>query len=281
VPIGSTMYEPRIADGRWLAPQDTGRLVVISQDTAEFNDLHVGDMVTIDLGERGDADWEIIGTYTAVAADPFTTDPIYAPETAVFNATKQANRTNQILVQTTNPDGDFTAAVMRELGDEYEARQMNTNAFFSRTKAQDRAFAFNQYGIIINMMLGLAMVMGLVGGIGLMGSLSISVVERTKEIGVLRAIGAESGVIVGMFIMEGALQGVASWIVAVPLAFLLAHPMADEMGQILMKSELDFTFDYTAVFGWLFIILMISVLSSIIPALNATRISVRESLAYA
>lgn len=281
VPIGSTMYEPNITNGRWLSPDDTGRVAVISQDTADFNDLQVGDTITIDLGERGDSDWEIIGTYIAVAPDPFTTDPIYAPETAVSNATKQAHRANQILIQTTRADEAFTAAAMQEVSDAYESRQMHTNAFFSRTKMQDRAYAFNQYGIVINMMLGLAVVMGLVGGIGLMGSLSISVVERTKEIGVLRAIGAESRTIVGMFIMEGALQGFVSWLAAVPLAFIAAKPVAKSLGQILMKSELDFTFSYTAVFAWLFIILLISVLSSIIPALNATRISVRESLAYA
>jgi len=281
VPIGSTMYEPRITAGRWLSPEDTGRVAVISQDTADFNDLHVGDTITIDMAERGDSDWEIIGTYIAVAPEPFTTDPIYAPETAVSNTTKQANRSNQILVKTAQSDADSTAAIMQELSDDYQVQQMYTNAFFSRTKSQDRAFAFNQYGIVINMLFGLAAVMGLVGGIGLMGSLSISVVERTKEIGVLRAIGAESGMIIGMFIMEGALQGVVSWLFAVPVAFVAARPVANALGQILMKTELDFAFSYTAVFAWLFIILIISVLSSIIPALNATRISVRESLAYA
>ncbi len=281
IPLNSTMYKPTITSGRWLSPEDEGRVAVISRDAADFNELEVGDMITIDLSEHGDAEWEIIGTYVAVAPDPFTTDPIYAPATAVAYAAKQAHRINQILVRTTNPSAKMSADVMQQLGDILESRNIHINAFFSRTKEQDRAFAFNQYGIIINMMLGLAVVMGLVGGIGLMGSLSISVVERTKEIGVLRAIGARSIVIIGMFIMEGALQGLVSWLFAVPLAFVISRPMAGSMGQILMKADLDFAFDYTAVFLWLFIILLISVLSSIIPALSATRISVRESLAYA
>jgi len=53
----------------------------------------------------------------------------------------------------------------------------------------------------------LAIIVAVVGGIALMGALSISVVERTKEIGVLRAVGARSGTITGMFVMEGLVQG--------------------------------------------------------------------------
>jgi hypothetical protein len=53
IPRAATMYQPLIITGRWLAPDDTGRVAVISRDTAEFNDLSVGDAITINLGESG------------------------------------------------------------------------------------------------------------------------------------------------------------------------------------------------------------------------------------
>ena len=130
-------------------------------------------------------------------------------------------------------------------------------------------------------MFGLALVMGIVGGIGLMGSLSISVVERTREIGVLRSIGADNGTIVGMFVMEGVLQGLLSWLMAVPLGFAIARPMSRVLGQTILQVDLDFAFNNTAVLIWLIAILCISILASLVPAHNAARISVRESLAYA
>ncbi|MGB5061018.1 MAG: FtsX-like permease family protein [Candidatus Promineifilaceae bacterium] len=281
IPQDSAMYQPYIVDGRWLSPTDVNtRVAVISQDTAEFNNLRVGDTITIDFGNLGTADWEVIGTYQMLTADPISTDPIYAPATAVVDVTKKANRANQIVIRTVQHDGEFTAVMMNALNDIYKTRGVETSAFFSRTKAADAEYAFNQFNIINSMLFGLALVMGVVGGIGLMGSLWISVVERTREIGVLRSIGAQSPTIMTMFVMEGVLQGIMSWLVAVPLAFLVARPMANLLGQTILKIDLDFAFSYSGVVIWLVAILAIAFLASLIPAHAATRISVRQSLAY-
>ena len=281
VPQGSTMYEPLLVNGRWLYPDDTGNVAVISQETAEFNHLALDDIISVDLGEMGTSDWRIVGMYEAITPDPLSTDPIYAPETAVVAATKKINQSTQLLVRAEQKDAASTAALMKTLIDKFQKRGINVNAFFSRTKPQDREYAVNQFSIITDIMFGLAIVMGFVGGIGLMGSLSISVVERTREIGVLRSIGAQTATIMGMFVMEGVLQGLLSWLLAVPLGFVLARPMSRVLGQMVLQVDLDFAFNYTAVFIWLIAILCISVLASLIPAHNAARISVRESLAYA
>jgi len=282
IPQGSTMYEPYIVNGRWLSPTDAdNRVAVISQDTAEFNNLRVGDTITIDFGNLGKADWEVIGTYQMLTSDPISTDPIYAPADAVVGVTKKANRANQIVVRTVQHDADFTAAMMTALNDRYKTRGVETSAFFSRTKAADAEYAYNQFNIINSMLFGLALVMGIVGGIGLMGSLWISVVERTREIGVLRSIGAQSPTIMTMFIMEGVLQGLISWVAAVPLALIVARPMANVLGQAILKIDLDFAFSTLGVGIWLVAIFSIAFLASLIPAHAATRISVRESLAYA
>ena len=279
LPQGSTMYEPRIIDGRWLSPDDTGRVAVISRDTAEFNDLSVGNMITIDLGELGSADFEVIGTYQAISPDVFSTDPIYAPAAAVVNVTRQANRANQVVIRSDRADDD-QAALLMELDDYLKSYNMEISPFFSRTREQDRAYAYNTFAIVNQILFSLAIVMGIVGGIGLMGSLSISVVERTREVGVLRSIGGTSPVIMTMFILEGVLQGLLSWLLAVPLSYLLARPIAAVLGETIFKVSLDFAYNYTAVGVWLVAVVCIAFLASIIPAHAAGRISVRESLAY-
>ncbi|MCB0034323.1 MAG: ABC transporter permease, partial [Anaerolineales bacterium] len=271
---------PNITRGRWLTPDEVGNVAVISQDTADFNEVAVGDIITIDMGERGEDDWMVIGTYQAIVPEPFATDPIYVPEIALVRASQQANQARQILVKTADPSAAFTLDRLDSLRGMLEERDIGINMFTTRTKEQEREYANNQFGIVANLLFGLAVVMGVVGGIGLMGSLSISVVERTREIGVLRAIGAETPTIMGMFVMEGVLQGLLSWLVAVPLALMIARPLSGALGRVMLETELDFAFDYTAVLIWLIAILFISVSASIMPARNATRISVRESLAY-
>ena len=84
-----------------------------------------------------------------------------------------------------------------------------------------------------------------------------------------------------MFVMEGVLQGLFSWLIVVPLSFVLGRFMSNALGQAMFNSNLDYQYNLDAVMVWLVIILVVSSLASILPAYHATRISVRDSLAYA
>ena len=100
-----TLYgrRPLVGAGR------NGSVAVISQETAEFNELVVGDIITIDLGEQGSGDWEIVGTYQAITPDLFATDPIYAPLSTSVDTTKKVNVANQVLIRS----ADKSASVQR------------------------------------------------------------------------------------------------------------------------------------------------------------------------
>jgi putative ABC transport system permease protein len=250
----------------------------MSKETADDNHIKLGDTVTLDLGELGDDDWQVVGLYQVIFGGGFETDSIYAPQHAVFAATKKYNRGGQLYVRTRFHNEDYADAVTDQLKDLYEKRNMDV--FYNQTVYKIRRDSESMFSISITMLFALAVIVALVGGVGLMGSLSISVVERTREIGVMRAIGARSGTMMGMFMMEGVLQGLSSWAIAVPISFTLGQPMANALGQALFEANLDYQYNFEAVIVWLVIILVISTLASTLPARNATRISVRESLAY-
>ncbi|MEM7347215.1 MAG: FtsX-like permease family protein, partial [Chloroflexota bacterium] len=280
IPSGSEMYNPIIVSGRWLQPGDQ-RVLVINQETAEDHNINVGDLVTLDLGQHGDDEWPVVGIFQTVLGDAFGGAPVYAPLEQVYQVTNQYERGTRILVRTEQNQPAYVAQVSDQLQTLYEDRQRDVNLNGSGTTAEDREFADSQYAININMLLMLSVVVALVGGIGLMGALSISVVERTREIGVMRAVGARTSTILGVLVMEGALQGLLSWLIAVPLSFVLGRPMAEQMGQIMLDIKLDYAYSYQAVAIWLGVVLLIAILASILPARSAIRISVRESLAYA
>jgi putative ABC transport system permease protein len=113
-----------------------------------------------------------------------------------------------------------------------------------------------------------------------MSTMSINVVERGREIGVMRATGAESSTIAGIFVVEGVLLGIVSWALAAPLSYPGARAFSDVIGVTLMHFPLDFSYSVFALLLWLTIVVVLSALASLWPALGATRISVRESLAY-
>lgn len=278
IPAGSDFYTPLVVAGRWLMPGDA-RVIVLKRQVAEDNHISVGEIVTLDLGDLGKDRWQVIGLYDPVFAGGFTSDTIYAPLEALQKTTKRYNQGSLMYLRTTSHDAAFTDAVTVAAKTLLDDRGMKVAQ--SQTTAAERATNDFQFGMVITMMLALSIIVALVGGIALMGALSIGVIERTKEIGVLRAVGARSSTILGIFIMEGMLQGLLSWVVAVPISLLSTPLLARGLGVAMFGATLDYRYNWTAVGMWLLFILVISALASIVPANRATRISVRDSLAYA
>jgi putative ABC transport system permease protein len=108
----------------------------------------------------------------------------------------------------------------------------------------------------------------------------MNVVERRREIGVMRAIGASSIAIVGMFVVEGVLVGGLSWLLAAPLSYPAARVFGDLIGQAVFAMPLNFVYAGDGLLLWLGIVSALSALASLWPALRATKMSVREALAY-
>ena len=272
--------DTRLEFARVLARGGMEGAQIISQETADSNQLFVGDLITLDLGELGADEWEIAGLYRVIYGSGFVVEPIYAPLDAVAAVTGRSGIATQVLVngQINNieQETDFSEALQSV----YEDAGFGIDFYTTTARLEQRAFANNQFNSIISMLLSLAMLTAMVGGIGLAGSLGIGVIERTREIGVLRAIGARTKTIKRMFIMEGVLQGLISFVISTPLAFFLARPLARALGQTMLEVDLDYAFNYPAVGIWLALVLVISILASIAPARRATRINVNEVLNY-
>lgn len=278
IPPGSDFSQPLMIAGRWLQPGD-GRMVVIKRDMAEKNKIQVGDVVTLNLGALGKDTWQVIGIYEPVFTGSFSGDFLYAPLDALYEATNKWNRGSLLYVRTTEHSAAFRAQVTGKLKEMYDKNRYH----ISQTNTESEARSTNEFSFstITVMLTALSVIVAIVGGIALMGALSISVVERTKEIGVMRAVGARSRTIIGVFLMEGILQGLLSCLVAIPLSFAVGQPLATALGQVMFGAKLDYAYNWSAVGIWLVIMLVISAIASILPARSATRISVRESLAYA
>jgi putative ABC transport system permease protein len=279
IPSATQMYRPIITSGRWLETGD-GQVIVMSQDTADKNKIEVGDTVGLDLGELGSAEWQVIGLYRVIYGSGFVVEPLYAPIDAVAVVTGQAGQATQVLIKSQISNLEQETEFAEALKTRFEDAGLGIDFYTTSARLEQRSFADNQFSSLISMLLSLAMLTAVVGGIGLAGSLGISVVERTREIGVLRSIGARSPAIMGMFIMEGVLQGLLSFLIATPLAFILAQPLARALGRTMLEVDLDFAFSYPAVAIWLLTILVIGVVASFAPAQRATKISVREALVY-
>ena len=126
----------------------------------------------------------------------------------------------------------------------------------------------------------MAVLLAVVGGLGLMGTMSINVLERTREIGVLRAIGASNGAVLRIVIAEGVLIGVLSWAIGALLALPLSLLLSNAVGVAFLQMPLDFVFSLSGLAIWLGIVVLLAALASFLPAWSASRVTVRDVLAY-
>lgn len=137
-----------------------------------------------------------------------------------------------------------------------------------------------QVNIVVVVLTAMSLLILLVGGLGLAGTMSMNVMERTREIGVMRAVGAADGMVIRIVIVEGLLMAILSWIPAVVLAWPVGLTLGRMAGRELVNGPLSYVYSVTGVVIWLLLVLSIAVLASYGPALKASRLAVQDVLAY-
>lgn len=279
VPLPTRLYGYQLRGGRWLQPGDT-YAAVLNEKLAGDAGVGVGDWVTLDLGIKGESDWQVVG----LTFDPVLTTVALVPRETLLRQMKQVGRAQAVWIQTMREDPAGEVETAKQLRQYYETLnyKMSPGSVFGTlgdTASGIAAFIIGQFTFIILLLMVMAVVIGVVGSIALSGVLSLNVLERRREIGVMRAIGASSGSISGLFIGEGLILGWLSWLIAVPLSLPAGELM---LGGLAGALNLGLVYHYTprGAVLWLVIITILSVVASYFPARGATRISVRESLAY-
>ena len=113
-----------------------------------------------------------------------------------------------------------------------------------------------------------------------MGTMSIYVLERTREIGVMRAVGASDRAVLRIVLIEGLIIGMISWIIGSIIALPASRILANQVGISLFQAAPSFVFSVAGLFIWLGTVLLLAALASYLPARGASRLTVREVLSY-
>ena len=134
--------------------------------------------------------------------------------------------------------------------------------------------------ILVIFLLIMALLTAFVGSIGLMGTMSINVLERTREIGVMRTIGATDFIVIQSVIIEGVVIGLITWFLAIGLAYPISFALLNIIGQAMAGSSFALIFTPLGVALWLAMVILLSIVASVMPARNAARLTINEVLAY-
>jgi putative ABC transport system permease protein len=277
VPLPAGLYGPQMRQGRWLEPADT-YAVVLNQNLADDVGVDVGDRITMNQNLYGDSDWIVVG----LLFDPAIPNSLYMSREMLLKETNSVGKAETVWIKIDPADPASEILAANQLRRYYNNRKLDVSpegVFPMDTATQLADQIMQNFSIILTLLATIAVIMGVVGATALSGILSLSVRERTREIGVMRAIGATSRNIATLFVGEGLTLGLLSWLIAVPLSIPASYLMTQALAAA-VQNEIIYYYTPTGAFYWLAIITLLSMAASWLPARGATRVSVRESLAY-
>ncbi len=269
----TSLLQPTLIEGRWLQPDDKNAIVINSLLLKFEPDLKVGDTITLKMEQR-ETRWEIVGLLNG----PLTEPTAYTSFDDLSQALRQVNKANRLQIVTTNHSPEFQDSVKNQL-EQYLPSQ-NLNVETSETITDKKERLTNEFTPIIIFLSIMAALLAFVGALGLIGTMTINVLERTKEIGILRSIGASNGVIRQIVIIEGVIISIISWGFGVIFALPISWVISEQVGLALLEAPLTYRFSIAGVFMWLFTIILLSIIATLLPAHRASSISIHETLAY-
>jgi putative ABC transport system permease protein len=272
-PSGSPFLKPTIQEGRWLEPADENAIVLSSPILEVEPDIHAGDLIMLNInGIRREV--EVVGILSSFGQNYLA----YSNFDYLSRTLKASGQTFAVFVGTQNHDMQS----QQQVADTLEERFKDQGIGISQISTMGQTIQANigQIDFLVYFLMFLALLIAVVGGLGLTGTMSLNVLERTREIGVMRAIGANNGSVRGIVVTEGVVIGVLSWVLSIVLSIPLTYGLASGVGIAVFQRPAMFTFSPVGVIVWLGLVIVIASAASLVPARRAVQISVREALAY-
>ena len=275
-PSGTTFVDPDMIAGRWLEPGDEKAFVLSDTIYSQYPDLEPGDTLLISVQDGRAEEWTVVGIFPFVdmlgdSLGYANYDVIARELNAPGLATTFRMEANAISMEDQQVISTAVDEQLREAG----IKVRNVEAGLVTRQQQSQGM-----NILVIFLLTMALLTAAVGSIGLMGTMGMNVLERTREIGVMRAIGAVDGEIVKSVVVEGVLIGLISWTVAVVLSFPISFLLLRIISTAMIGTEMSLEITGLGLVIWLGVVLLLSIVASIVPARSAARLTIREVLAY-
>jgi putative ABC transport system permease protein len=272
-PADTRMIKPTILSGRWLLPDDANAVVINTDLLRDETDIKVGDEITLKINAK-EKTYRVVGITRGILAGAYAyiNYPYYSAQVA-----GESGRVGILQIRFKGHDPDMHARVTQTLESTFKADYSVSSI---RPTPNAVRSVREQFNILIVFLFIMAAIVGVVSALGLSGAMSMNVLERTREIGVMRSLGASDMSVLMVFLLEGIFIGVTSWIGGSIFAYPLSVVLSNQVGNSLVRAPLLYIFPPEGVALWLFGSIVLATLATFAPAHRASMLSVREVLAY-
>lgn len=273
-PADSELVNPIIVAGRWIRTDDVRKFTISEGVLRYYPDLKPGDTLPLKIDGRVE-DWEVVGIFKFVGRDGILA---YVPSEYSSQVLDLSNRSSSYRVVTTDHSRAFQDAMAEKLDRFFRDQGFKVRQAESGLASLDSAI--DSLDTLVVFLLIMAILTAIVGAMGLTGTMGMNVLERTREIGIMRAIGADDRAVMRTVIAEGFVIGSLSFVMAIILSFPFTYLLSYIISVSLFETPIKVAFTMTGYAIWLALIVVLSVVASILPARNAARLTIREVLAY-
>lgn len=272
-PPGTRMLALKIIEGRDLRSEDRNALVINNRLARTEPAMKVGATVVLSIKGRSST-WRIVG----LARQPFAGPAAYGDYPSVLAATQLTGKTRNVRIVTQNHDKPSIDAIKVRL--EQSLEQAGFHATSNTSMADLRRGLDEHNSMIYTFLIIMSLLIVAVGGTGLVTLMSINVLERRREIGVLRTLGATRNAILAIVMAEGSVIAAMSWFIALIPSSVVSKALGNFVANMMFRTDLDYAFDATGVAVWLVLMIVFGAAASALPAWKASRISVRQAIDY-
>ncbi|MBU2534819.1 MAG: ABC transporter permease [Chloroflexi bacterium] len=272
LPPDSDFIQPTMLSGRWLEENDRNAIVLSSELARWMSDVHAGDEIVVEVNDR-EYRWKVAGIMLMAWEGVGFADFNYLSRI-------RGNPGQAVTMSVSTEQKDGQSQFMQAEAVKQRLKDAGIKVGQSSTIAEFAGSIASQFDFLIMFLMAMAAMSALIGGLGLAGIMSLNVMERTREIGVMRSIGASNSMVGGIVLIEGLLIGIISWVLAIPLSIPVTLLFNAMLGQMIIDQPLVFVFLPIGLVTWFIIVVVVSVVASLLPAYRAIKMSVRETLAY-
>jgi putative ABC transport system permease protein len=237
-------------------------------------DIGAGDTVELTL-EGTSTTWRVVG----IAEEAGGIGGTYVTAEGLAKALgRPLLRVSTLRIATSSHDEQTREAAAKAV--EQDLTDAGVTVQSAASVGQQEAASQGHVGPIVVVALALAVAMAVVGGIGLASTMSANVLDRTRELGVMHAIGARPKTVRRIVISEGVFIAVASVLAALIPALVLTWALGTGLGSLFFSAPLPFRISILGAGIWTALVILGAMLATDAAATRASRLTVGEALAY-
>ncbi|MEY2518881.1 MAG: putative transport system permease protein [Verrucomicrobiota bacterium] len=267
-PAETRLLKLPLQEGRWPAPAETDAVVVNRHVQTASPGLLLGGEITVKFRERR-TKVRVVGIVEEIG-----TPVIYAAFPAFENMTRLGDAATVLRVKTQGERQQLVAGALEQAL--IEARLTPS---FVNTKSEFRTSLEEHFAVVSGVMKMIALASALVGAITLIATVSLGVLERAREIGVIRALGARPRSVIAIFLVEGGAVAFLSALLSIAGGIYFARILGGMAERQLLHVAVPLYISRTGL-GLLFCGVFLVILGVWLSVRHILRMSLRDALAY-